>query len=144
MFTTRRRFLKAGSLATLFAALPLKNVLGQRWKDHDGNPAAGDITMAGLPYYSRQVFDRYVNSVFQLHSGSSMVGVTLEKVSDMAAPQGGECFTLLFRGGATINRQDTYTLVHPALGAFQLLMVKVAPNKRGEQGYLATINRPLP
>jgi len=38
MSDSRRKFLKAGLLAALFAAVPLKNVLGQSWKDKDGNP----------------------------------------------------------------------------------------------------------
>ncbi len=59
----------------------------------------------------------------------------------MPAPKGGECFSLLFRGGSRELRQDSYTLAHPSLGTFQLLLVPVGTDEYGAQGYLATINR---
>jgi hypothetical protein len=131
-------------LAALFAAAPLKNVLSQSFKDKDGNPI--DKSSSGIPYdplanYTKATFISYLNSIFQLHTVFGLVAVTLLKVNDMTAPKGGECFSLLFRGGARALKQDTYTLDHSALGTFQLFLVPVGTDDNGAQGYLATINR---
>ena len=142
MSDSRRKFLKLGALATLFAAVPFKTLLAQGWKDRDGNP---DNTPAAqtdpLANYTESTFRSYLNSIFQLHTTQGIVEVTLLQVDDMTASKGGECFTLLFRGGARAQRQDTYTLVHPSLGTFQLLLVPTGTDRNGAQGYVATINR---
>jgi hypothetical protein len=143
---SRRKFLKAGLITALFAAAPLKNVLGQSWKDRDGNPGDGSATALQnndpLANYNKAAFVSYLNSIFQLNTGFSVVAVTLLKVTDMPAPKGGECFTLLFRGGSgTPLAQNTYTVDHPSLGRFLLFVVPVGPDDNGAQGYLATINR---
>jgi len=142
MSDSRRKFLKAGMLAALFAAVPLKNVLGQSWTDQSGNPGAGSQGQNDpLANYTKATFISYLNSVFQLHTVSGIVAVTLLKVDDMTPPKGGECFSLLFRGGSRGFGQDTYTIDHAALGTFKLLLVPVGADDNGAQGYLATINR---
>ena len=142
MSGSRRKFLKLGALATLFAAVPFKSVLGQSWKDRDGNPGNTPPAQSDpLANYSESTFRSYLNSVFQLHTNQGIVAVTLLRVDDMTASKGGECFTLLFRGGSRAQRQDTYTLVHPALGTFALLLVPSGTDQNGAQGYVATINR---
>jgi hypothetical protein len=142
MSDSRRKFLKAGMLAALFAAVPLKNVLGQSWKDRSDNPGAGSQDQNDpLANYTKATFISYLNSVFQLHTVSGIVAVTLLKVDDMTPPKGGECFSLLFRGGNSALGQDTYTVDHAALGTFKLLLVPAGTDNNGAQGYLATINR---
>ena len=145
MPNSRRKFLKAGVLAAVFAAVPLKTALGQDWKNRDGNPGDGSNPSLQnkdpLATYTKAAFVSYLNSVFQLSNGFSVIEVTLLKVDDMPAPKGGECFTLLFRGGSRALRQDTYTLVHPSLGSFKLLLVPAGTDEYGVPGYLATINR---
>src|SRR5437660_7899679 len=47
----------------------------------------------------------------------------------------------MFLGGSRAQRQATYTLVHPSLGTFQLLLVPSGADQNGAQGYVATINR---
>jgi len=140
--SSRRKFLRTGLLAALFAAVPLKHVLGQSWKNRDGNPgetppAQGDP----LGNYSKATFSSYLNSIFQLQTVAGIVEVTLTRVDDMPAPKGGECFALLFRGGSRELQQNTYTVTHPALGTFALLLVPSGSDQNGAQGYLATINR---
>jgi cell division septation protein DedD len=143
MSSSRRKFLKAGMLAALFTAAPLKNVLGHGWKDPDRNPGAGSSKVQDDPLanYTKATFISYLNSVFQLRTVAGVVAVTLLKVNDMPAAKGGECFSLLFRGGSRALGQDTYTIDHPALGTFQLLLVPVGTDDNGAEGYLATINR---
>src|ERR1700704_4738761 len=98
MSSSRRKFLKAGMLAALFAAVPLKNVLSQSWKGRDGNPnegsAPGVQNNDPLASYTKAAFVSYLNSIFQLRAGLSVIAVTLLKVDDMPAPKGGECFSL--------------------------------------------------
>ena len=142
MSGSRSKFLKLGALATLFAAIPFKTLLAQGWKDRDGNPANTPPAQADpLANYTEATFRSYLKSIFQLHTTQGIVAVTLLQVDDMTASKGGECFTLLFRGGARAQRQDTYTLVHAALGTFQLLLVPTGTDQNGAQGYVATINR---
>ena len=142
MSDSRRKFLKAGVLTALFAAIPLRDVLGQSWKDQDGNPTNNPEAQNNqLANYTKATFISYLNSVFELHTTTDVVAITLLQVDDMPAPQGGECFSLLFRGGSRELRQDSYTLKHPSLGTFQLLLVPVGTDQYGAQGYLATINR---
>lgn len=142
MSTSRRRFLKAGILAAMFAAVPLRNVLGQSWKDRDGNPGEiPDNQSDPLSTYSKATFRSYLRSIFLLHSVYGIVEVTLLEVGELPSARGGECFSLLFRGGSRQLRQDTYVLVHPSLGTFSLLLVPTGSDRNGAQGYLAIINR---
>ena len=146
MSGSRRKFLKAGVLAAVFAAVPLKNVMSQSWKDRDGNPNDGNSpgiqNNDPLASYGKAAFVSYLNSIFQLRTGFSVIAVTLLKVGDMPAPKGGECFSLLFRGGGDpALPQNTYTVDHPSLGTFQLFLVPAGTDDNGAQGYLATINR---
>src|ERR1043166_2160945 len=133
---TRRTFLKAGTASALVALIP-KWALGLSGKFRDANSADAGT----LANYSKATFESYLNSIFQLQTVNGTVAVTLVNVADMPAPKGGECFTLLFRGGKRSNPQDTYTLVHPSLGTFQLLLVPAGCDQKGARGYLATVNR---
>ena len=146
MSSSRRKFLKAGILAALFAAVPLKSVLSQSWKSRDGNPNEGFTPGVQnndpLASYGKAAFVSYLNSIFLLRTGFSVIEVTLLKVGDMPAPKGGECFSLLFRGGGgPALSQNTYTVDHPSLGTFQLFLVPAGSDDNGAQGYLATIHR---
>ncbi len=129
-------------LAATFAAAPLNAVLGQSWKERDGNPTETPPTQSDpLANYSKASFVSYLNSIFQIQTVFGIVDVTLAKVDDMTAPKGGECFSLLFRGGAKALKQDTYMVVHPSLGTFQLFVVPAGSDKNGAHEYLSVINR---
>jgi len=117
-------------------------VLGQSWKERDGNPGEQPAVQTDpLANYSKSAFVSYLNSVFQIHTVAGVVAVTLAKVGDMPAPRDGECFSLLFRGGRAPLKQDTYVIVHPALGTFELFLVPAGSDQNGAKEYLATINR---
>jgi len=144
MSISRRKFLKVGTVAGLFAGLPLGVItaLGQGLsKDRDGNPVDQASTNDALALYTKATFASYLNSVFVLNAGYRTTEVTLLQITDMPAVKGGECFTLLFRGGSSALPQDTYTVNHPSLGTFKLLLVPAGTDANGAQGYLATINR---
>ena len=140
MSTSRRKFLRAGLLATLCATLPAKTIFSQKGKDVA--PGAQPPRLADpLANYTKASFESYLNSIFQLQTVYGTIEVTLVRIDDMPAPNGGECFSLLFRGGSRELPQDTYTLDHPALGSFQLLIVPSGADANGAQSYVATINR---
>jgi len=143
MSDSRRKFLKAGMLAAMFAAAPLKSVLGHGWTELRSNLFEDPFSIQDDPLanYTKATFVYYLNSIFKLRSGYTTIEVTLTKVDDLAAARGGECFSLLFRGGGTALRQGTYRIEHAALGKFALFLVPTGTDDNGAQGYLATINR---
>ena len=153
MSISRRKFLRAGTLVALSAALPL-GVFGQSRKDKNGihmtptdpqNPIDPIDLSDPLANYNRSVFSSYLNSIFQLYTGYSVVAVALLEVKDMlpaSTPANGrECFSLLFRGGIVALPQSTYRIDHPSLGSFQLFLVPGGPDDNGAQSYVAIINR---
>jgi hypothetical protein len=136
--------LRAGSLVALSAALPI-SVFAQGFKARDGNPGDPDQPDP-LANYTKSAFSSYLNSIFQLYTGYSVVEVALVEVKDLlpkgsTATDGRECFSLLFRGGTTVLRQNTYRIEHPSLGRFQLFLVPGGPDDFGAQSFVAVINR---
>jgi hypothetical protein len=148
MSITRRKFLKAGTLFALSAAIPL-NATGQQIpKGNDGNPIdqSKDIAADPLSHYTRSAFSSYLNSIFRLYTGYSFVDVALVEVKDLMpwaakAQTGAECFSLVFRGGSTALPQNTYMIEHPSLGTFQLFLVPGGADENGGQSYVAIVNR---
>jgi hypothetical protein len=145
MSISRRKFLRAGTLVALSAALPI-SVFGQSRKENDGNPTDQQpIPYDPLAQYNRSAFASYLNSIFQLYAGYSVVAVTLVEVKDLqpaaTAADGRECFSLLFRGGSAALTQNTYRIDHPSLGSFNLFLVPGGPDSVGAQSYVAIINR---
>ena len=147
MSISRRKFLRAGTLVALSAALPIR-VFGQIPKGNDGNPIdqSKDIAADPLSHYTRSAFSSYLNSIFRLYTGYSTIDVALVEVKDLTpgaatAQTGAECFSLLFRGGSTVLKQKTYKIEHPSLGTFQLFLVPGSPDDNGAQSFVAIINR---
>lgn len=155
MSISRRRFLRAGSVAALAAAVPLKGALsvagqGIR-KDRDGNPGDGvpnSIVHSQLSYYTKAAFSAYLNSTFLVQAvARGTIEVTLTQVRDTASPgvasqAGQECFSLLFQSSnSSALRQGTYGIEHAALGSFALFLVPGGPDANGGQSYLAVVNR---
>jgi len=140
MSSSRRTFVKAGLMAGLFAAAPVRSAFGKSFKHLPGGFLLFDEDDP-LANYTKASFVSYLNSVFQIQTGSANVEVTLTSVDDMPAPQGGECFSLLFVGGSEARSQNTYVVTHPALGTFQLFLVPAGTDENGAQKSVATINR---
>ncbi len=149
MSITRRRFLKAGTLVALSAAIPFKAAGQQIRKGNDGNPIdrnPPELAQDALANYNKAAFTSYLNSIFRLYTGYSTVDVALVEVKDLTpgaatAQTGAECFSLLFRGGNTALKQNTYRIEHPSLGTFQLFLVPGSPDDNGAQSFVAIINR---
>lgn len=148
MSFTRRKFLKAGTLVALSAAIPLRVAGQQPRKVNDGNPIdqSKDVAADPLSAYTRSTFSSYLNSIFRLYTGYSTIDVALVEVKDLApgantAQTGAECFSLLFRGGSVALKQNTYKIEHPSLGTFPLFLTPGTADDNGAQSFVAIINR---
>lgn len=135
--STRREFLKRGTLMALAAGVPL--TLTEK--------ASGMITStsqtAGL---TLAAFKSQLGSSFFINDENGKVKTKLVAVTNFATRKqtaaGKEGFSLIFRGpqDATLN-QDTYVIEHEELGMFSFLIVPVWSRDTRAPYYEAVINR---
>src|SRR6266496_6578548 len=139
MATSRRKFLKAGMIFTVFARAPA--ILGNVVKDLETISATSNLT--------RETFARYLNTMFRIRLGkASEISLKLISVGDVKAAtthpeqvRGRENFSLLFEGPPQSFEltQETYAIEHQAMGRFSLFLVPVGkPENRHHE---AIINR---
>lgn len=156
MTVSRRKFLRAGTMLTLSAALPLSLTtlaIGQKRKVVPPSQERPNVPAAArknpLYYFTRETFTPYVNSIFTINAVPLAEIVLIEvKETPLVVAKGstrtptGECFTLTFRGPSrTRFRQETYTVDHAALGKFELFITPTDRPSGKEQLYTAVINR---
>lgn len=133
MKSSRREFLKRGSLVALAAGFPL--AISEK--------ASGmGATAVGL---NMAAFKSQLGTSFLINHQASKVKLTLINVADFASRKqtaaGKEGFSLLFRGPQdTVLNQDTYLMEHEELGMFSFLMVPVG-TKDTRPHYEIVINR---
>ncbi|MCU1265473.1 MAG: hypothetical protein JWM21_1791 [Acidobacteria bacterium] len=137
MITSRRSFLKHGSLLALAVGIPAgltRTVLAGTFVSP---PSALDLTMAN--------FVAQLNTTFQIGQGSSKVALKLIEVANLGpklTSGGREAFLLAFRGNnATPLKQDVYHIEHEKLGRFSLLVVPVVSRDKSAGAYEVIINR---
>ena|SRR5687767_2321150 len=137
MSTSRRDFLRKGSLIALVAGVPLSLAEGVLGKE----PFASS---AGLGL-SKTAFRAQLNTDFFINETTAKRKVKLVAVEDL--PQvgvfgnGKEGFSLLFRADQTsMLKQDTYLIEHPRLGAFSFLLVPIMTRDKSAPHYEAIIN----
>lgn len=157
MNISRRKFMKAGIIATAFAGIPLRTLIapGQQSGSRQSGglfPIPPEIQNDLLNYYTSATFKPYVKTLFHLRSGRSDTRyVRLVEVKDIcdASDQEsvktlGDCFSLVFLGMRNqTSKQNTYKVQHPALGKFSLFLVPVGRRtpRTNQQYYQAIINR---
>ena len=137
MGTSRRDFIKKGSLVALVAGVPLSLV---------ERTAASETAMPSVAFgLNKAAFLAQLNSTFLISDGVSKVPVKLVDVADLPRRGAGgqkEAFSLVFRGDhATPLKQDTYLIDHEKLGMFSFLVVPVLSKKKRALYYEAIINR---
>jgi hypothetical protein len=133
MATSRRNFLKTGTLGLLCAGIPAAFA-----KVVVGAPAAAgglpDGNAKSLINFTKDTFTPHLNTTFRIRTGTTTVDFRLTKITDLKAVSkipariaGKESFSLLFVGTskAACLTQDTYILEHGALGRFSLFLVPV-------------------
>jgi hypothetical protein len=135
MSSSRREFLKRGTLMALAAGVPLaltENAFGTT-----------KLTAAGLNLSS---FKSQLGSSFLINHQASKVKFTLVDVTSFASKKqtaaGKEGFSLVFRGPKEAAlKQDTYLIEHEQLGMFSFLVVPVGTKDTRAPHYEAVINR---
>lgn len=141
MATSRREFLKKGTLVAIAAGVPLSlvhQVAGREAQAQRGKSL-------GL---TKAAFGAELNSQFRINTGDRKVLVKLIEVSDLphqntVAPHK-EGFSLIFRGSqSAVLKQDTYLIEHQKLGTFSFLIVPVM-HKQSAAYYEAIVNRMYP
>ena len=137
MISSRRDFLKRGTLMALAAGVPL--TLTEK--------AFGSGTASSKPAgLNMAAFKSQLGTSFLLNHEASKVKVTLVDVASFASRKqiaaGKEGFSLLFRGPkeATL-KQGTYLIEHEELGSFSFLVVPVGTKDTRAAHYEAVINR---
>jgi hypothetical protein len=138
MATSRRKFIKTGTIVALASGLPLKvaaNTLtgADSWLSFSAPGNGIELNMDS--------FRNSLNSNFLLSKDSNTAIVKLTEVRDLRVGRlknsKKECFALTFAASEKPNlHQDTYDVKHDSLGNFKMLLVPVGTNK-----YEAIFNR---
>jgi hypothetical protein len=137
MKSSRREFLKRGTLGALAAGVPLG--LGLKAAGMTtATPTAGGM---GLKAFKSQL-----GTTFTINDQTGKVKTTLVDVTSFAsrkeAAAGKEGFSLLFRGPQDIRlQQNTYLIEHEELGLLSFLIVPVLQTRNKRPYYEAIINR---
>ena len=137
MSSSRREFLKRGSLMALAAGVPLTLT-----EIVSGMGTTTSAT-AGLDLES---FESQLGTSFVINHETAKVEVRLVHVTNFASTKqieaGKDGFSLLFRGSkeATL-KQGTYLIEHKELGKFSFLVVPVGTKDTRAPHYEAVINR---
>jgi hypothetical protein len=140
MSTSRRDFLKKGTIVALAAGVPLSLVQRAAGNSALASPVASEL-YAGL---SKADFAAQLNTDFLVNKAPGQVALKLVSVTDLMGHEqfsNKEGFSLLFRGEPNALVQNTYQIEHPALGQFSYLIVPVMGNRNRKQQYEAVINR---
>jgi hypothetical protein len=135
MTSSRRDFLKKGSLVALVGGLPLG--LAEKIVANETGSASG---ARGL---SQAAFERQLNTEFLIKTGDQKIRVKLAAVDDLRRDKksnGKECYGLRFHGDTSHRlTQDTYLIEHKELGVFSFLLVPIGMTSNRPQ-YEAVIN----
>ena len=137
MSSSRRDFLKRGTLVALAAGVPLaltEKALGM---------GISTSKTAGLNMAS---FKSQLGTSFIINNEAAKVKIKLVNVTNFASRNqtaaGKEGFSLIFRGPKEETlKQDTYLIEHERLGMFSFLVVPVRTRDTSAPHYEAVINR---
>ena len=134
--STRREFLKRGTLMALAAGVPL--ALTEKASGMVAAPSKAGLTLSS--------FRSQLGTSFLINLDTTKVATTLVNVDNFASRKqtaaGKEGFSLLFRGPQdTMLKQDTYLIEHEQLGLFSFLIVPVGTKDTRAPHYEAVINR---
>ena len=137
MGTSRRDFLKNGSLVALVMGLPVSLAHG----------SARSENIAGFEDFdlNKAAFLNQLKTDFLITQGGSKVTVKLVEVSDLlrrGQTCSGEGFSLVFQGNRSkALKQNTYEIEHDTLGNFSFLLVPIMSKDKSALYYEAVINR---
>ena len=137
MKSSRREFLKRGTLVALAAGVPL--ALSQK-----ASARTAPSAIAAGPNLA--AFKSQLGTTFTVRDEPSRVKVTLVNVDNFASRKqlasGKEGFSLVFRGPQELTlKQNTYLIEHDELGMLSFLLVPVGIKNKQAPHYEAIINR---
>ncbi len=144
MATSRRNFLKTGTLGVICAGVPAalaSSVAGEPIIP----PEISESDEDALVTLTQDAFAPHINSTFFVYSNHRKVSLRLRSITDLKAKSphptriaGKESFSLLFQGSRSLP-QETYVLEHGKLGRFSLFLVPVG--KQSQKHHEAIIVR---
>jgi len=138
MSSSRREFLKRGSLMALVAGVPLGIAEKTLGRGTSASPAGSGL--------SKAAFESQLHTKFLINEEGSKVAVTLVDVTSLGSRKeiktGKEGFSLLFRAPKGITlQQNTYLIEHDKLGLFSFLIVPIRTKDNRAAHYEAVVNR---
>ena len=140
MSTSRRDFLKKGTIVALAAGVPLSLVQRAAGNSALAPPVVPELYSA----LTKAAFESVLNTDFLVSKAPGQVTLKLVSVADLVGCEEfskKEGFSLMFRGELNALVQKTYRLEHPELGQFSFLIVPVMGSRNRKQHYEAIINR---
>ena len=137
MKSSRRDFLKRGTLGALAAGVPL----GLSEKAFGMGTASSPLAVMNMAAFKSQL-----RTSFLINDETAKVKVTLVQVTNLASRKqtaaGKEGFSLVFRGPKErILKQNTYLIEHGELGMLSFLIVPIRTKDTSAPHYEAVINR---
>ena len=139
MSTSRRDFLKKGTIVALAACVPLSLVQRAAGNSALASPVVPELYSS----LTKAAFKSQLNTDFLVNKAPGQVVLKLVSVTDLMGREEfseKEGFSLMFRGELNALVQKTYLIEHPELGQFSFLIVPVMGNRNRKQHYEAVIN----
>ena len=141
MSTSRRSFLKKGTILALAAGVPLKLAKDAAAESLISSPATQVL--------SKKDFAACLNTEFVVQSAGNKFRTKLVQITDLKRPRNigshKEGFSLTFRGERSRElKQNTYVIEHERLGKFSFLLVPTITEDKEKSYYVATVNRLFP
>jgi uncharacterized protein DUF6916 len=140
MSTSRRNFLKKGTVLALATGVPLsfaKNAVAENL-----------VTSPTETLLSKKDFAACLHSEFLIQNGARAVKTKLVQVRDLPGRSKStdkEGFSLMFQSERTHTlKQNTYVIQHERLGRFSFLLVPAKSADADRNYYVATVNRLFP
>jgi uncharacterized protein DUF6916 len=137
--TSRRKFLKQGTLGAIAAGVTLG--LGDKARGRSVGAA-----LAGVVGLDRAAFTAQLHTMFVVKQGRKQLPLELIEVTDLGSKstvlRQREAFALVLRGSNdTALEQDTYAIEHEKLGVFSFLIVPIGLRNKDSRHYEININR---
>ena len=152
MAVSRRKFLKAGTIVSVSAIIPLESVVsvfGQQAGPNEDGLFKVPIESGNDERLTEENFSRYLYSTFRIYT-SPLTGISLQLVnvrrSEIASEKHArsakvDSFSVLFRGPQKSALESrTYRITHDQMGTFDLFISAVNDDKK-ERLYEAVFNR---
>lgn len=152
MTVSRRKFLKAGTMVSLAAVIPVKSSFARQ--SGGGQQELFRIPAGShadpLDILTEETFSLYVNTQFRIYTSPlTVIKVELIKVKrwehpsqpkSANAPQL-DCFSVVFRGPRNVALDSrTYKVEHDQMGSFEIFISPVDDRKKLRR-YQAVFNR---